>query len=50
MSDGLDYKLADDIPQFEVITLSQPPAMEIFPNAGALIDDTVRVNSFEDDD
>jgi hypothetical protein len=49
-SDGLNYKLADDILQFDDDTLSQPPEMEIFPNAEALIDDTVRVHSFEDDD
>jgi len=50
MSDGLDYELADDILQFDDDTLSQPPETEIFPNAGAPIDDTVRVHSFEDDD
>ena len=49
-SDGLDYELADDILQFDDDTLSQPPETEIFPNAGAPIDDTVRVHSFEDDD
>jgi len=50
VSDGLDYKLADNIPQFDNDTLSQTPAMEIFPNTGAPIDDTVRVHSFEDED
>jgi len=49
-SDGLDYELADDILQFDDDTLSQPPETEIFPNAGAPIDDTVRVHSCEDDD
>jgi hypothetical protein len=49
-SDVLDYELADDILQFDDDTLSQPPEMEIFPNAGAPIDDTVRVHSFVDDD
>jgi len=49
-SDGLDYELADDILQFDDDTLSQPPEREIFPDAGAPIDDTVRVHPFEDDD
>jgi len=50
MSDGLDYELADDIPQFNDNTLSQPPETEIFPNAWSPINDTVRVYSFENDD
>ena len=50
MPDGLDYKLADDIPHFdENDKQCQPPETEIFPNAGALIDDTVQVQSLEDD-
>ena len=49
-SDGLDYELADDILRFHDDTLSQPPETEIFPNAGAPIDDTVRVHSFDHDD
>jgi len=49
-SDGLDDELADDILQFDDDILSQPPETDIFPNAGAPIDDTVRVHSFEDDD
>jgi len=48
--DGLDYEPADDILQFDDNTLSQPPETEKFPNAGAPIDDTVQVHSFEDDD
>jgi hypothetical protein len=50
MSDGLDYELPDDILQYHDNTLSQPPETAIFPNAGAPIDDAVRVHSFEDDD
>jgi len=50
MSDGLHYELADDIPQFDPDTPSQLPEMEICPNAGAPINDTVRVHSSEDDD
>jgi len=49
-SNGLDYDLADDILQYDDNTLSQPPEMEIIPNAGAPINDTVRVHSLEDDD
>jgi hypothetical protein len=49
-SDGLDYKLGDDILQFDDDTLSQPPETEIFPNPVAPIDDTVRVHSLEYDD
>jgi hypothetical protein len=49
-SDELDYELADDILQFDDDTQSQQPETEIFPNAGAPIDDTVRVQSLEDDD
>jgi len=49
-SDGLDYKLADDIPQFDDHTQNQQPEMEIFLNAGAPIDDTACVQSYEDDD
>jgi hypothetical protein len=48
-SDGLDYEPADDILQFDDDTLSKPPGTEIFPNAEAPIDHTVRVHSFEDD-
>jgi len=48
--DGLDYELADYIPQFDDDTLSQLPETEIFPNPGAAINDPVRVHSFEDDD
>jgi len=47
-SDGLDYELADDIPQFYDNASSQPPETYIFPNTEAPIDDTVRVHSFED--
>jgi hypothetical protein len=49
-SDRLDYELADDIPQFDDDTLSQPHQMEIFLNTGAPIDGTVRVHSFQHDD
>jgi len=49
-SDRLDCALADNIPQFVNNTHNQPPEMEIFPHAGAPIDDTLQVNSFEDDD
>jgi len=48
-SDGIDYKIADDIPQFDDNTLSLPPETDIFPIAGAQIDDTVQVHSSEDD-
>ena len=49
-SDGLDYELADGILQFDDNILSQPPETKMFPNAGAPIDVTVKVDSFEDDD
>jgi len=49
-SDGLDYKLADDIPQSEDDILSQPPETVVLPNAGTPMDDTIQVHSFEDDD
>jgi hypothetical protein len=48
--DGLDYELADNIPQFDGKTLSQSPEREIFTNTGAPIDDTVRVHSFDGHD
>jgi hypothetical protein len=50
VSDELDYELAGDILQVDDDTESQRPDTEIFPNAGGQIDDTVRVQSFEDDD
>jgi len=50
LSDGLDYELADNIPQLDEDILSQPPEIEIFPNAGAPIDDTVPVHAFDDDE
>jgi hypothetical protein len=49
-SDGLDYELTDDILPFDNDTLIKPPDTEIFPNTWALINDTVQVHSFEDDD
>jgi len=49
-SDGLDYEPADDIPQVEDDTLSQASETEIFPNAGATINDTVRAHPVEDDE
>jgi len=50
MSDGLDYELADVIPKFDDNTQSQWPETEIFPKPGAPINDTVQVQSFENDD
>jgi len=49
-SDELDYKLAHHIPQFADDTHSQQPETEIFTNAGAPFDDTVQVQSSQDDD
>ena len=50
-SDGLDWKVADNIVQFDDDdTPSYLPEMEVIPNALAPIDDTVQVQSFEDDD
>jgi hypothetical protein len=46
----LDKVLADHIPQCDDDTPSQRPEIELFPNAGALINDTVQVQTFEDDD
>jgi hypothetical protein len=48
--DGLDKVLADHIPQCDDDTPSQRPEIELFPNAGALINDTVQVQTFEEDD
>jgi len=50
LSDGLDYKVADDIPHVDDNKQIRRPAMEIFLITGAPIDDTVRVLFFEDDD
>ena len=50
VSDGLDSKLADDIPQFDDDSLSQPPETEICPITGSPIDDTLQVVSIKDDD
>jgi hypothetical protein len=46
----LDYELADNIVQIDDDTQRQRPELDIFPNARAPIDDTVPVQSFEDDD
>jgi len=49
-SEWLDYELADDIPQFDDDTLSQPHQTNLFNKVGAPIYNTVRVHSFEDND
>jgi len=50
VTDGLHYKLADDIPQCDNDRHSQWLETDILPHMGAPINNTVRIQLFEDED